>query len=65
MFHTGKNVIEFTPTDSGTILYNCWMGMIRGKIIVNDSENDVDAAVEEKGNDTEVFLENQGSCCEY
>ena len=30
----GENVIEFTPTESGTFAYSCWMGMIRSKIYV-------------------------------
>lgn len=30
----GENVIEFTPTESGTIPFSCWMGMIRSKINV-------------------------------
>lgn len=33
-FSEGENVITFTPTKSGTISYTCWMGMIRGYIIV-------------------------------
>jgi len=32
----GDNIIEFTPTDAGTIPYSCWMGMIRSSIIVVD-----------------------------
>lgn len=32
--HYGENVVEFTPTKPGVIDYSCWMGMIRGKIIV-------------------------------
>lgn len=35
-FHPGENVIEFTPTDPGTVRYSCWMGMIRGNIFVTD-----------------------------
>ena len=35
-FHTGKNVITFTPEQSGTLPYTCWMGMIRGVITVED-----------------------------
>lgn len=35
-FHTGENVIEFTPKQSGTIQYSCWMGMIHGNIYVTD-----------------------------
>jgi uncharacterized protein len=30
----GDNIIEFTPTETGTIPYSCWMGMIQSKIIV-------------------------------
>lgn len=32
--HKGENVIEFTPESSGTYVYTCWMGMIRGNITV-------------------------------
>lgn len=32
----GDNVIEFTPEQSGTIPYSCWMGMVQGTIIVNE-----------------------------
>lgn len=34
-FHTGENIIEFTPNENGTIQYSCWMGMIHGQIFVN------------------------------
>lgn len=30
----GKNIIEFTPNKSGTLGFSCWMGMVRGKFIV-------------------------------
>ncbi len=30
----GENIIEFTPTKSGTITYTCWMGMISSIITV-------------------------------
>jgi len=33
----GDNLIKFTPTDTGTITYSCWMGMITGQIQVNDT----------------------------
>lgn len=39
---TGDNVIEFTPTESGTVPFSCWMGMIRSKIVVVDDLNNVD-----------------------
>ena len=31
---TGENVIEFTPDESGTFAFSCWMGMIRSSITV-------------------------------
>lgn len=39
-FQPGENVIEFTPSSSGTFPYSCWMGMIRSSITVveNGSE---------------------------
>lgn len=33
----GDNIIEFTPTETGTIPYSCWMGMIKSKINVVDA----------------------------
>ena len=30
----GDNVITFTPTQTGDIPFSCWMGMVRGKFIV-------------------------------
>jgi hypothetical protein len=30
----GENIIEFTPSNTGTITYTCWMGMISSKITV-------------------------------
>lgn len=33
-FKTGENIIEFTPADTGTFRYSCWMGMIRSTITV-------------------------------
>ncbi|MFH1284986.1 MAG: sulfite exporter TauE/SafE family protein [Candidatus Micrarchaeota archaeon] len=40
----GENVIEFTPTKEGEIEYMCWMGMMRGKIIVTGSAKEKTAA---------------------
>ncbi|MDO4344877.1 MAG: sulfite exporter TauE/SafE family protein [Eubacteriales bacterium] len=64
-FQTGENVIEFTPTETGTIQYSCWMGMIRGTISVKENGSDGNTVTEDPANDTEVFLENQRSCCGY
>ena len=33
-FAPGDNVVEFTPTKTGTYSYTCWMGMIRSTITV-------------------------------
>lgn len=35
-FSPGKNVIEFTPTKSGSVRALCWMGMIEGTITVTN-----------------------------
>ncbi len=37
-FQEGENVIAFTPTQTGTFHYTCWMGMIDGTITVVDDE---------------------------
>lgn len=36
-FEEGENIIEFTPAESGTVEYSCWMGMIYGNIYVVDN----------------------------
>lgn len=44
---SGDNIIEFTPTETGTYTYSCWMGMIRSKIyVVNPGE---EPNIEENG----------------
>lgn len=59
----GENIIEFTPDETGTIPYSCWMGMIRSNIKV------VDDIAQVKGSDIEE-LNNApagrggGSCCD-
>jgi len=55
---SGEQIIEFTPTESGTISWSCWMGMIPGVFIVKDT---VDAAsVTDALN--EVDVPEGGSC---
>ena len=39
-FQEGENIIEFTPSDVGSFQYTCWMGMIRGNILVTDGSTD-------------------------
>lgn len=48
VFHTGENVIEFTPAKTGTVRYSCWMGMIHGNIFVTDEREDGAAAPNEE-----------------
>jgi len=40
-FKSGENVVEFTPTEPGTIRYTCWMGMISGSITVVEAGAEV------------------------
>ncbi|PIZ50704.1 heavy metal transporter [Candidatus Woesearchaeota archaeon CG_4_10_14_0_2_um_filter_33_13] len=35
----GLQTIEFTPTESGTVSWSCWMGMIPGVFVVQDEVN--------------------------
>ncbi|QIB69676.1 heavy metal transporter [Aminipila butyrica] len=45
-FQTGENIIEFTPTKTGTVGYSCWMGMIRGNItVIEKAPQQMDADV--------------------
>ncbi|MBT6691555.1 hypothetical protein HOB10_04450 [Candidatus Parcubacteria bacterium] len=32
--YQGENIIEFTPSKKGNLSFSCWMGMVRGKFIV-------------------------------
>lgn len=36
VFQKGDNTIEFTPQKTGVYTYSCWMGMITGKIYVEN-----------------------------
>lgn len=46
-FEEGENIIEFTPTESGTYSYTCWMGMIRGTITVTEADEEVSSQTSE------------------
>lgn len=35
---SGENIIEFTPTETGTYTYTCWMNMLKNNIKVVDDE---------------------------
>lgn len=49
-FQEGENIIEFTPTETGTYDYTCWMGMIHGTIYVTDENSDTTATIDEAAN---------------
>ena len=55
----GKQVIEFTPTESGTISWSCWMGMIPGVFVVQD---DIGSTTEVANALENVDLPSGGSC---
>ena len=52
-------IIEFTPAQSGVVLYSCWMGMIRSQITVVDILEDP-SLVPQGGSDINNSLP---SCC--
>lgn len=64
----GDNILKFTPTESGTISYTCWMGMISGKIVVVDdltktTPQDVSTAVQ-SGTSGSASILGGGGCCD-
>ena len=61
---SGDNIIKFTPAESGTIPYSCWMGMITGKIKVVDTTNgDTVQASEDQAESDQSTVTGGGSCC--
>lgn len=36
-FHEGENILEFTPTEPGTVSFSCWMGMLQGNIYIEEN----------------------------
>lgn len=59
----GENIIEFTPTDDGNIVYTCWMGMISGNIkVVSDISQTTDNDIEEI-NTVSYDTSSGGGCC--
>lgn len=62
--YTGENVIEFTPTESGSFFYSCWMGMISGQIKVVDDLNALDTSFVENEKTIQVpGASSTGGCC--
>jgi len=58
----GDNIIQFTPGESGTVSYSCWMGMIYGQIQVVDDLENVSAA-ELNTIKAAAPVGNSGGCC--
>ena len=61
----GENVIEFTPTKTGTFGYSCWMGMVRSSITVVEDIQGEDAAKAAKAAGESAGANTGGSmsCC--
>lgn len=57
----GENIIKFTPDESGTIPYSCWMGMIRSKITVVDDVSNIKSSDIQKEPVSNSNL--GGGCC--
>ncbi len=64
----GDNIIEFTPSESGTIPYSCWMNMIKSTITVVDDINNINKSA--VGSLQNVISDNSmpgctmgGGCC--
>ncbi len=53
----GDNIIEFTPSQSGTIPFTCWMGMISARIIVTDESGITNDQLAPASNNDRI------SCC--
>lgn len=57
----GLQTIEFTPKETGTISWSCWMGMLRGVFIVLDDTSNPNL-VKETLNKASSSTSNIGSC---
>lgn len=61
----GENIAEFTPNETGTFKYSCWMGMIRSSITVVDDINSAEATqnAQNSGNAPVASGGFGGACC--
>jgi hypothetical protein len=57
----GDNMIEFTASESGTVPFSCWMGMIRSKITVVDDLSNIDSSTIAESSSTAGL--GGGACC--
>lgn len=51
----GDNLIEFTPAETGTFAYSCWMGMIRSKIVVVDDIDNIRVTAVQEVKNTRIL----------
>lgn len=58
---TTVQIVEFTPNESKTIPYSCWMGMKTGEIIVVDSLDNIDTSNNLENNNANPAP--TGGCC--
>lgn len=56
----GQNIVEFTPTESGSFKYSCWMGMIRSTITVVEDLKSEGALI---APETQASGGSGGGCC--
>lgn len=61
-FTEGENIIEFTPTEAGTVQYSCWMGMIYGSIVVTEGAGESAGVSEEPSS---AGQEDSGDAADY
>lgn len=59
----GDNVIEFTPDESKTVSFSCWMGMIRSTITVVDDINNIQTQEQDDTAAAESGPGSPGGCC--
>lgn len=63
-FKTGENIIQFTPEQTGTVSYSCWMGMIRSTITVTgEGEALSDTEVLDANSSGGLNFPRSGGCC--
>jgi uncharacterized protein len=59
----GDNLIEFTPTEEGNIIYTCWMGMISSNITVVNNISDIKQSDINQNNSINTAPPSTGGCC--
>lgn len=63
-FQEGENILEFTLSDTGTFQYSCWMGMIRGSILVTDGDSGETTMAEVSPTESNTASGGLPDCCQ-